>query len=238
MQYTRLGRLEEKRQKRRLYLSIAGIIAIIALLVVFGIKLLIGFSVLVDNIKNAGPQSQAKTSPNILLPPSLDPLPEATNSSIFSVNAHGKAGATLIIYLNEDEAQKTTIEDDGTATVSKLKAKEGINTVSAKIMDDAKKTSELSNVLTFTLNTKAPIMEIQKPDDNAEVRGDPQTVEVSGKTDTGNRITINDRFVVVQNDGSFAYNYTLSEGNNTLTITATDPAGNKTSMERHVTYFK
>lgn len=222
-----------------MYLSLTGIVAVVVFLVIFGIKILTGFSVLIETLKGAPSQSsQDKTSSDILFPPTLDPIPEATNSAMFSLTVHGQPGTTLLVYVNEEQIQKSTVGPDGNVFFSDLKAREGANTVSAKLMDDTEKTSDLSRVLTFTVNTKAPIMEIQKPDDNSEVNGDTNTVEVTGKTDPGNRITINDRFVVVSRDGSFSYSYSLSEGNNTLTITATDPAGNKTSIEKNVTYLK
>jgi hypothetical protein len=42
--------------------------------------------------------------------------------------------------------------------------------------------------------------------------------------------------VVLHSDNSFSYSYPLNDGDNILTIVATDAAGNQTKVTRKVTY--
>ena len=70
------------------------------------------------------------------------------------------------------------------------------------------------------------------------MNGEKKAVIVTGKVKEDSTVTINGRFVVVQNDGSFSYDFPLNDGDTILKITATDEAGNQTSVERKVTYSK
>lgn len=235
MALSRIGRYEERKLRTRLVLSIIGSIAIIAFLLVFGLKILVGFSLLVERLKGNSPTQQAQT---LLLAPTLDPLPIATNSATLSVTGTGTPGAILILYVNEGETKKLTIPSDGRFSVPSVKVIEGQNTVSAKLTDEKQNLSDLSNVLTVTVKRSPPSLEITSPSPNATITGDKNTVDVVGKAEEGSTVTLNDRFVVVRNDGSFFYTVPLSDGDNTLKVIATDAAGNQTIVERKVTYQK
>lgn len=238
MAYSRLGRLEEKRQTRRLILSLAGIFVVVLFLFIFGIRMLTGFSVLVENLRPSGPSQQASDSQQILLPPVLNSLPEATNSAMVSLTVRGTSATTIIVYLNEEEYTRETVADDEVVEFHNIKAKEGINTISSKAIGADENASDLSNILTFTVDTRPPLLEVTKPEDGTQIRGESNTVEVSGKTEEDNRMTVNDRFMIVARDGTFTHQYPLTEGNNTLAIIATDPAGNTTTIERSVVYLR
>ena len=96
--------------------------------------------------------------------------------------------------------------------------------------------SDLSNVLTMSIQRKKPELTITSPTDGARIVGDSNTLTVKGKTASDNSVTINDRLAVVGNDGSFTYTQTLGEGENTLHVVVTDPAGNQATEDRRVTY--
>lgn len=235
MALSRIGRYEERKLRTRLILSIIGSIAIIAFLLVFGLKILIGFSLLVERLKGSSPTQQTQS---LLLAPTLDSLPIATNSATLSITGTGTPGSILILYVNEGEAKKLTIPSEGRFTVASVKVIEGQNTVSAKLTDEKQNLSDLSNVLTITVKRSPPSLEITSPSPNAAITGDKNTVDVVGKAEEGSTVTVNGRFVVIQNDGSFSYPYPLSDGDNTLVVVAVDAAGNQTIVERKVTYQK
>lgn len=221
-----------KKQQKRLVFALAGSIGIVVLILLFGLKLLVGFSLLVDKIRGNTPQKEQQS---ILLPPVLDPQPEATNSASFTITGKGQPNTTIIVYLNESEAKKLTIAKDGVFSID-LTAIDGENTVSAKLIDEKGTLSDLSNVIRLTYKKSKPLLEVNKPDDNLSIVSDMSTVVVEGKTEQDNSITVNGHFVVIQKDGSFSYKIQLSEGENTFTIVATDQAGNQTTIERHITY--
>lgn len=236
MAISRLGRYEERRQRRRLLIALGGSMAVLLFISLFGLKLLVNFSLLVDRLR--GSTTAPTTTQAIILAPVLNPLPEATNGTTVNVSGTGQPGLTLILYLNEQETKKLTVPEDGNFSVPALPVKEGTNTLSAKLVDEKGNLSNLSNVVTIMVKRTPPSLDISEPPDNARVSGEDNTVRVSGKTQEDTTVTINDRLVVVQADGSFTYSYPLSEGDNTLKILATDVAGNQTIIERRVSYQK
>jgi len=233
---SRLARFEEKNARNRLIVAVIGTFAVILFLLFFGVKILISFSVFIDKLRGNSPTTASTQA--IVLPPTLDPLPQATNSAQIKVSGRGQSKLTAIIYLNGTETKKLTIDQDGSFKAVVTVPKEGELTVSAKVLDDKGNTSELSQVLKIIVTNKAPLMEVTSPPDNATISGDDNKITVTGKVEDDVQVTINDRFVVVQNDGSFSYKFPLPEGDTILRIIATDRAGNQTKIERKVTYKK
>ena len=216
-------------------LSLFGSLAVLVFLGMFGLKILVGFSLAVDKLRGSVVPAQNQA---ILRPPTRDPLPEATNSATVTVTGSGQAGLTLILYVNEAETKKVPVPDKGTFTLFDISVKDGTNTISAKLTDNKGNTSDLSNVISTVIKRTPPALDITAPGDGTRINGEKNTVLVNGKTDEDAGVTINDRVAVVRGDGSFSYEYSLPEGDTTLTIVATDAAGNKTTVQRRVTYQK
>jgi len=237
MTSTRFGRIEEKKQRKRLVLAIVGSIALVVFLFIFGFKLLVGFSLLVERLHGAAPQTQNPTQ-TIIQPPTLDPLPVATKSSSLFVRGSGQSGLTAIVYVNDAETKNISVTKSGMFTTQLTNLKDGVNTISAKLMDAKGNLSDLSNVLTVEIKQKQPTLELTSPNDNISILGDNNTITINGKTDDNATVTVNGRFVVIKSDNSFSFQYPLNEGQNKLTIIATDDAGNTTTVERNITYQK
>jgi hypothetical protein len=237
MAYSRLTRVADRKEKRRLVLAIAGIVGIFILIIVFGLKALIGFSLLVEKLRGS-PPATPQQSQTIILPPTIDPPQEATNSAIISVTGKGQAGFTLILYINNKEYIHLPVKQDGTFVVPAVPLTNGSNTISAKQTDAKGNLSDLSNIVSVTYGNTPPKLIISDPTDNSTVTGDTNTVTVNGMTDDNVTVTINDRVVVIKTDNSFSYSYPLNEGDNMLTIVATDASGNQTTIQRTVTYHK
>ena len=165
-------------------------------------------------------------------------MPVATNSAILTITGTGQAGFMLILYKNETEVKQLPIPTTGTFSVPNLFLDEGENTLSAKVKNDKGALSDLSNVVRVTIRRNPPDLDVTSPQNGVTVNGEKKSVTVTGKVKEDTTIAINGRFVVVQNDGSFAYDFPLNDGETILKITATDVAGNQTSVERKVTYTK
>lgn len=236
MLYSRLRRHEERKQRKRLMWALCGMLALLIFLFVFGLKILVGFSLFVDRIRGNAPQQQSLNQ-ELILPPILDPLPESTNSAMLTITGKSDAGVKVVVYIDEKESQTIAIESDGTFSFTQRLA-EGDHTVSAKAKNDKDALSDLSNVVTVTIKRSKPELTVTSPNDGARIVGDNNTLLVKGKTASENTVAVNDRLAVVSGDGSFSYMYSLSEGENTLHIVATDPAGNEESVDRRVTYSK
>lgn len=233
---SRLRKYEDQQDKKHILWALAGSVGLLIFLLLFGLKILVGFSLMVDKLRGTAPVNTQQQT--LILPPTLDPLPMATNSANLVVTGKGDKGLIAIIYLNDERFDEVDVKDDGTFEATRLPFTSGENTVSAKQADKKGNTSDLSNVVTVIFENQAPKLTIDRPDDGATVNGEKNIVEIAGITDEDASVTINDRFVVVRNDGSFEYDYPLNEGENILTIVATDPAGNTTKLDRAVKYEK
>lgn len=236
MAISRLRRYSEQQQQKRLAVGLIGIIVILLFVGFFGVKLLISFSLLIDKLRGGSSTQPAQSTQTLVLPPTLDPLPEATNSASIVVTGKGLAESNLILYVNELEETKQDVAKDGSFTITQVSLKDGSNTVSAKLVDANGNMSDLSNVVRTSVKRKPPLLEIQEPSEGSTINGDKKTVTVRGKTDEDVSININGRFVVIGNNSAFQYDYPLNDGANTLSIVASDLAGNQTTIDRHVTY--
>jgi len=234
---SRLRYYQDRKERRQIFLTLGGIVAVLLFLAIFGVRTLVAFSLLVDQLRGSTPKDQQQ-SQTIILPPQLDPLPTAVNSTEIQITGKAKGDVTILLYVNEEQLEKVKVKEDGSFTFSNVKLKEGTNTISAKAMDEKNNTSDLSEILTVQVKKSKPTLDITSPSDNAQISGENAVMTVTGKTDQDNSVTVNDRFVVVKSDGSFSYDLSLKEGEQTITIVAKDIAGNETKVERKVTYKK
>lgn len=78
----------------------------------------------------------------------------------------------------------------------------------------------------------SPALAVNSPQNNVIVSQD--SIEVIGKTDTGATLSINNAPVNINEDGSFDIQIPVSAGLNTLTITASNKFGKKTTIVRHL----
>lgn len=237
MYKSRLGRLEERKTRKRIALAIFGSIGLLVFLGVFGFKILVAFSLFVDRIRG-GSKETIETEKSILLPPEFDPIREATNSASISITGHAQPDMFVLLMVNDESQKKLTVDKEGTFHMDNVKLKQGANTISGKTTDDKNNTSGLSDILRVTYKKTKPTIEVSSPDDGATIHGDTPSVVIFGKTEEGATLTINERFVVISSDGSFSYTLSLSEGEQTYKLVATDIAGNTETMERLIKYEK
>lgn len=231
---SRLRRYEDRKAQKKLSIAVVGSLAVLVFLGVFGLKILVGFSLLVDRIRGNSPAAQQQS--NLLLPPVMDPLPEATFSATLSISGKATARMSLVIYVDDTEYKTLTVPDDGLFTLADIAVDEGRVSLKSKITDDNDNASDYSNILHVTVDRKPPTLAVSKPEDGAKIQDGSHKVTIEGMTDSDSKVMVNDRIVVVRGDGSFVYTIPIADGDNTLNVVAIDPAGNRTTVERHVTY--
>ena len=234
---SRLRYYQDRKERRQIFLTLGGIVGVFLFLAIFGVRILVAFSLFVDQLRGSTPKDQQQ-SQTIILSPLLDPLPTAINSTEIQITGKAKGDVTILLFVNEEQWEKVKVKEDGSFTFSNVKLKEGTNTISAKATDEKNNTSDLSEILTVQVKKSKPTLDITSPSDSAQISGETGVMTVTGKTDQDNSVTVNERFVVVKSDGSFSYDLSLSEGEQTITIIAKDIAGNETKIERKVTYKK
>lgn len=198
-----------------------------------GIPLLIRFAVFVGNLKSAPePASQKLIAPP---PPTLDPLPEATNSAQIAVSGLSQPNYLVEVYLNQREAGRITSQSDGSFK-NILTLSEGENEIYALAIDQEGNSSEPSGKIVVIYQTTPPDLEVTQPKDKENFISESNKIEVVGKTNPEASIWVNDHLVVVDKDGNFKYPLSLSLGENTIKVIAKDKAGNQTERVLTVSY--
>ncbi len=227
--------MEERKAKRLLFFGLVGITTISVGGVLFGLKFLENFSLTAEKIRGKSPV--VTQAPELLFPPELNPLTESTNSAIMAISGTANSKLTVTLFINDQKKSSTVASEDGTFIFKKVFLSEGANAIQVQ-QTDSKNKSSLSDPVTVTVKKTMPDLEITTPEDGYTLNGDNNKLAITGKTNETNTVSINDRWVIVKSDGSFSYLYPLSEGDTTLKITASDPYGNTTVIERKVSYHK
>lgn len=232
---SRLSRSAEKKTKKQLYLSIAGIVILIFVLVKFGIPALVNFSLFLSTFKGNQPSSNTQNAKEIIVPPVLTQEFTATNSASITVNGTAVAKQTIQLYANDDLVDTTTTKDDGSFSFKNVNLTQQQNTLKARAKKDTK-TSDFSDSLLISYIQKAPSLTVDSPNDGQSFPHDQGNVVVKGKTDPDVRVTVNDFWAIVDSKGNYSYSLHLQNGDNQIHIVATDAAGNKIEKQIKVTY--
>lgn len=91
--------------------------------------------------------------------------------------------------------------------------------------------------VTFKVDTVPPTLSITSPANGLVTKSSSVTVigKTNDVTSSPVTVTVNGTKVTIANDGTFTTSVSLKEGSNTITVIATDSAGQKTTVTRTVT---
>lgn len=193
-------------------------------------------SLVLDSLKGAS--EPILTNNGAVLPPRFVPTYEATNSAKISIEGFGSEGDTIEIFVNDVKADKIIVSKEGTFSFSEIELKEGENIITAIATGINGKKSSEADPLKILYKKTPPNLEIETPKDGDSFSGDNRDIVIKGKTDADAKVYINDRMAILESEGNFEFNYSLSEGDNTLKIAAIDEAGNKKELEIKCRYQK
>jgi hypothetical protein len=231
MARSRIRRHLQEQSKRNIVLAIVGIIVVIFLIFSYGMDFLINFSLLVKRSTTSKDVKQNEVT--YVAPPVIDPLSEATKSARITVSGYAGDKQTIKLYLNGKLTDKTEVNKNKQFSFSDVKLEKGSNEVKAKAVTPEDKESDYSQISSITYSDEPPKLEINSPQDGQTVsKGDG--LKISGKTDPNVKVTVNDFWAIVQDDGNFSYTLPLHDGENTIKIVATDDADNQTTKELKV----
>lgn len=173
---------------------------------------------------------------SFLFAPNFEPLPEATNSATLKVSGYAQGADQVEIFINGISKKKPRVEKDGSFSVSSLELFEGENKISAIALTDKGDKSGSSKVFSVLFSKKAPQIKLEDLDNGKSFSGE-RRVTLKGQVEPDSAtLEINGRLVVVREGGLFSHIFSLSDGDNKITFTATDLAGNRTVLERTVRY--
>lgn len=159
-------------------------------------------------------------SPNLFLD-----VPSVTNTTPFTVTGLTEAETSLII-----NNQFVTVDTSGqfTTTVSLF---EGANLLTATATDAVGNTTTITE--TVTLDTMPPALSMTYPPNGLETT--QETINVTGNVEAGTVVTVNDRVLSLNATSETFESWVLLEpGENTITVVATDDAGNTTTVTRTI----
>lgn len=151
------------------------------------------------------------------------------NPETISIQIDGQPAVT-------EGIQKSPIEGGYECSYTASSLSDGAHSFTVNVRDfDNNAASPVTT--SFKVDTVPPVLTIDTPSDNL-ITNKP-TVTVSGRTNDATSspvtLTVNDVPVEVQEDGQFTYEFTLSSGNNVITVVATDSVGKSTTVVRNVT---
>lgn len=225
--------MEQKKSLQQLVLALLGIVALIFLFIFVGFPFLIRFSSFIAGFKNE--DSTIQNESVIVLEPSIDNLPTATNSAQIIVTGSANSGDNVILYLNNEKLTEEIVGQDGLFSFSNVSLRNGTNEIYA-ISKIGNKESKPSETVSIIYNNEPPKLDIESPKNGDVFKRENRDIEIKGTTNEGLTVTLNDRFVFVEPNGSFTYKYSLSDGENKLEIKAIDNAGNAQTATITVSY--
>lgn len=232
-----LRRLERK-SKRNLFLSIGLIVFFLYLIIAWGLPALIGGLSVFNKFKPSSPKPSA-IEDSAIAPPVLNIPYEATNSASIRISGYATPQAKVEIYLDDELKTVAETDENGNFTSDNVELALGNNNISSKTVlnssGDIKKSLASKSIRLIYSNEK-PKLDLSSPSDNQQIKGGDKKITVSGTTDPSNNLTINGSTIILNQDGGFSKDIQINDGDNTITVVATDSIGNSTKIERKVNY--
>ncbi len=164
-------------------------------------------------------------------PPELTLDEPAENNAFVSnnlVTVRGSVPPDVEVAVN---GRAATVDPQGAFALD-LVLDEGENLLKVLATDPVGNESQIERRI--TLRSQGPTITIASVPDGLVVR-DP-SVRVSGRVDPGSDLRVNGNTVPVDANGNFSSLVALQGGNNLVTVTATDLAGNASTVQRTVHY--
>jgi hypothetical protein len=229
-------RRSEKKAKNRMIFTIVLVIVLGYALLVWILPTLIGSLSFVNKFKKQ-PVAIQVVEDTTIAPPVLNIPYEATSTGTIKVHGYAQPHTKVEIYLEDVVASSITTNADGEFVSDDIDLTLGTNNLSGKTVDEKNHSSLSSKPIRIIYDNEKPKLDVSSPSDGHQQKGD-RRITVSGSTDPDDSVSVsvNNSRVVTNGSGGFSHSVELSDGDNTITITATDSAGNSTQVVRKATY--
>lgn len=229
---SRLNRTNQDQiTKKTVFLGFLTVVVLI-LVLVFGLPLLIRFSVFLGEGKKTAEQTEKVLPP--LAPRLIIPY-EATNSGVINISGFAEPKVKVELLKNDVSIGTTEVSDDGDFSFTKIVLDEGDNEFSSMASTEKAGRGDGSKTIVVTYDKTAPKLDLTNPsEENLNV--DSADFDIIGSTEAEASVSINNRIAPVNNDGSFKLKWQLNMGKNDLEVVSTDLAGNQTKKKISITY--
>lgn len=230
------SRLERKKEeqvtKKTVWLGFLTI-SILILIIVFGLPILIRFSILLGNTKS----NKDTNNDNVLAPlaPRLVVPFEATNSSKIKISGFAESGSMVQLLKNEESVGKVDVNEEGDFSFDNIELSDGDNSFSAVAIKDKTGSSQASKPIIVIFDNKGPELTITNPAED-KLAVDFADFDIIGKSEPGVSVLVNGKVAIVNDDGNFKFKMQLNSGKNDIEIVARDVALNETRKNISITY--
>src|SRR5699024_7406613 len=150
-----------------------------------------------------------------------------TNEEVVTIEGRATPDTDVKLENNDEEVDVVTADEDGSFEVD-VSLEEGENELTAITLVDGKETTS-SEAITVTLDTVAPDLTIDSPDDGEKSNRETVTVEGKVEDDHLEAVTVNGKEAEIDEDGTFSNRILLDNGKNNIDVVAVDTAGNDTT---------
>ncbi len=166
--------------------------------------------------------------------PKFTEFPTATSQEKVVIKGIARSNAGVVLFDKDRRAVALANADEqGNFVFENILLASGENKFTARAFNAFKKASKSSREIVIKYDTAAPSLELQSA---AGLTVNSQNYTVTGKAEPGSVVTVNGVVATVNPDGTWSATVPLNPGENSLTVTATDSAGNQASTTQTVTY--
>ena len=233
-QYRKVRRLQNK-SRRTFFVTVIIIIVLLYATIFWILPSLIGGLGFIKNFTNPAKKAVNPADQATLAPPVLNISFEAINTAQIDIPGYASPGSKVELFLDDEKKQTVDVSSDGSFNFKEVDLSLGTNNIYGKTVDEKGIESLPSKTIIVVYDNEKPILDISEPDDNKTIQGD-RKIKISGKTEIGAKVFINNNQTIVDKDGAFTSIQDLSDGENNFDIKAVDGASNATEVSRKITY--
>jgi hypothetical protein len=235
-EFTR-SRLDKKAEdeitKKTIFLGLITVLVLV-LTVVFGLPLLVRFSILLGDLKNKQDSEIVEKVIPPMMPRLILPF-EATNSARIDLRGVAEKEVSIELLKNDVSVGKVETDEAGEFVFKDIFLEAGESIFTAVAISKAGDSSEISKELTLAYDNEAPPLTMTNPSETS-VKVESDDFDVVGISEKGARVTVNGRLAMVDDVGSFKLKLQLAIGKNEVEIIVRDLAGNETKKKIEITY--
>lgn len=234
-QYKNFKRAQNK-SKQNFAVSLIIIITLLYITFTWILPNLIGGLGFIKNLTQPDKKVVNLETQTTLAPPVLNIPYEATNTAQINISGYSTPGAKVELFVDDERKDTVDVSSDGNFSFKNISLSLGTNNIYGKTIDDAEKESLPSKTLKIIYDNEKPTLSIFEPEDSKTINGGEKKIKISGKTEVGANVYINNTQLIVDKEGNFSQTLDINEGDNDFNIKAVDQAFNAREITRKVTY--
>jgi len=167
--------------------------------------------------------------------PIIEDLPEFTSKENIPLSGSVNPEVKLTLFVNCIQASETTSDAGGKFIFVNVSLKDGLNLI--KIIAQRSDETKEDTVL-ITLDKVKPKVVISSPKNGESFDESVSSITIKGLAEPDATVFVNLIQAIVDNNGNFTYQLSISKGENKIEVKATDQAGNSDTAKITITKTK